>query len=1403
MMHPLLEARLRRVVARRRRLVLWCQLAGCWGGAALLGLGWMALQRQSGWSSALALPVIAMLGVTGALIVAVRHRRTKSDWREVVRQIETRHPELDGRLLTAAQQQAKAGGDLNYLQHRLVQEAVLHSQTRDWAETIPTSRVTIAQGAHLLALVLFGVVLWELRATGGHSLLVRDFGSGITVTPGDTSLEHGDSLVVLARFSGALPASVDLVVGPSAAVSRRIPLAKSLADPMFGGSVPEVASNLVYHVAYAGRRTRDFQVIVFEYPRLERADADLTFPEYTGQPPKRIADTRRLSAVEGSRLDLTLQLNKPVVAARLVAKDKGRQVIPLLVETNRARAALKQFPLETSRTYELQLVDADGRTNKSPAQFVFDALKNRPPELRLASPRGDLRPSPLEEVSFDGTVWDDFGVPAYGLGYTLAGQEPKFVELGRAVPAKEKRPFHYVLRLEDLGLQPDQLVSWFVWADDLGPDGRVRRTPGDLFFAEVRPFDEIFREGQGMAGGSQEQSGGMSGEPGNQTGRLAELQKQIISATWKLQREHGGAAKPPPEAESAPANGPQPAREAAPPAKQSTAIQPALERGAEAQSAASPPGNPRHSRLRPGAAALHLLRAAGGQALQALSLPPVAGQVAAAESPPARAPASDGVGREQTSTQATAPKYADDAAVVRDSEQQALEQAKATQERQQDPRAAALWSAAIKNMETALANLQRATGSPASLPEALAAEQAAYQALLKLQEHEYQVNRARQNRGQQGGRPQQMQRQLDQLDLTQSEDRYETQRQAQAPPTAQRREQLQVMNRLQELARRQSDLNDRLQELQTALQEARTPEERAEIQRRLKRLQEEEQQMLADVDEVRQRMDRPENQSRMTDERRQLDQTREDVQRAAEAAGQGAASQALASGTRAQRQLQDVRDQMRKENASRFADDLRNLRGEARELARQQEEIARRMETESGRERTTLSDSPDRKDTLDQLARQKERLTNLVERATQVSEQAEEPEPLLSRQLYDTVRQFTQDSARNVKETQDELLSRGLMTRTLYDRFKDTAEPDGAKLLDVTSEMLRQDFLPQASQAGQRARAGIDDLKRGVERAAGSVLGDDTEALRLARQELDQLTDQLNREVTQAAGGAAQTNRTPARTAEDEGRRGASEQSSNNARLAPGNNSGRRSNQTAQAGGRTAQPSARAGDQANAAGQGTPTQSSEASSASESAGRQANDTTRQNDAPQSDQPAAGSQGRGGEQSQTAQTARAGGTLRDGPRRGGVASGGWRDAGGGGDGGDLSGSLGRNLDRLLDEQGAPLTGPITGDDFAPWSDRLRDVEEMIELPELRNEVAAARERARLLRREFKRDLKKPDWAIVRLQVMQPLVQVRDQITDELARRESREALVPIDRDPVPSRYSELVRRYYEELGKDKP
>jgi hypothetical protein len=109
------------------------------------------------------------------------------------------------------------------------------------------------------------------------------------------------------------------------------------------------------------------------------------------------------------------------------------------------------------------------------------------------------------------------------------------------------------------------------------------------------------------------------------------------------------------------------------------------------------------------------------------------------------------------------------------------------------------------------------------------------------------------------------------------------------------------------------------------------------------------------------------------------------------------------------------------------------------------------------------------------------------------------------------------------------------------------------------------------------------------------------------------------------------------------------------------------------------------------------------------------------------------------------------------------------------------------------------GPLTGGDYGAWSDRLRDVEEIVDSPDLRNAVAEARERARLLRQDYTRNLKKPDWAVIQREVAQPLIEVRNRISDELARRGSRDSLVPIDRDPVPNRYAESVRKYYEQLG----
>ena len=113
--------------------------------------------------------------------------------------------------------------------------------------------------------------------------------------------------------------------------------------------------------------------------------------------------------------------------------------------------------------------------------------------------------------------------------------------------------------------------------------------------------------------------------------------------------------------------------------------------------------------------------------------------------------------------------------------------------------------------------------------------------------------------------------------------------------------------------------------------------------------------------------------------------------------------------------------------------------------------------------------------------------------------------------------------------------------------------------------------------------------------------------------------------------------------------------------------------------------------------------------------------------------------------------------------------------------------------------ADMFAPLTGDDYRDWTDRLRDVEEMLESPDLQSRAATIRDRMRTLRRDIKRHSREPNWDLVKVQISKPLDELQDLLQEELLRRTSEDALVPLDRDPVPAEFETQVRQYYERLG----
>lgn len=542
----MIESRLYRELAAleaiRRSTRAWRLVARCWWVVAVAGVLLWLFHRATGWNTNVAWWLLVACGFIAAVVTWFRAQGQSRDFRNLAGVIDQKNPELNHLLSTAVEQQPDPEtGRFSFLQLRVIEAAVTHRH-RDWWEQDLRRKLSSARKANIAALAVCALVL-GLGAGSARLLppatskpwLAND---DVTVTPGDTKVERGAGLVITARFGRRAPAEATLVVVSESGKTQRIPLARHLADPLFGASLPEVNEGAVYRVEYSGTHTRDYHIAVFEYPALVRSDVSLNFPAYTGLTNRIIRDTRRVSAVEGTHLTYTMQLNKPVVRAQLIGKD---QTVGLAIQSN-AVALLTDWPLTNSAHYSLELVDADGLTNKSPPEFSFQALPSRPPIVKLTFPHGDQRVSKLEELELQAEASGEYGLINYGVGYSIAGQDPQFIELGKPARPNEKRQFSYLVALEKLGVDVDQLVSYFAWADDHGPDGQVRRTFSDMYFAEVRPFEEIFRNDQsGDEGGGGGGSGGGGG--GNGGVRLAELQKQIVIATWQLEREKPSAKR--------------------------------------------------------------------------------------------------------------------------------------------------------------------------------------------------------------------------------------------------------------------------------------------------------------------------------------------------------------------------------------------------------------------------------------------------------------------------------------------------------------------------------------------------------------------------------------------------------------------------------------------------------------------------------------------------------------------------------------------------------------------------------------------------------------------------------------------------------------------------------------------
>ncbi len=149
------------------------------------------------------------------------------------------------------------------------------------------------------------------------------------------------------------------------------------------------------------------------------------------------------------------------------------------------------------------------------------------------------------------------------------------------------------------------------------------------------------------------------------------------------------------------------------------------------------------------------------------------------------------------------------------------------------------------------------------------------------------------------------------------------------------------------------------------------------------------------------RMDEAQNRSSMSESRERLQQARENVRRSSEALQEGQVPRAISAGSRAEQELDELRDEFRERTSDRFAEEARDLQQRANKLVEAQKEISELLNdgpTPASEKPRSMRESSPREKLLEGLNQQGERLQDLMERMKQTVEEAEESQPLLAQE---------------------------------------------------------------------------------------------------------------------------------------------------------------------------------------------------------------------------------------------------------------------------------------------------------------------------------------------------------------------------------------------------------------------
>ena len=234
-----------------------------------------------------------LLGETAQFIVRPMFKRFSD--RKIAMFIEEKFPELEDRLNSAVEVDSPASmQDKDALIDMLIEDASSKARMIEISTVIDRKKQQIlswvAYSLFVLAVLFVMSYRSQLDTLASRMVFLLDsteYQPDISITPGDVQIEKGESQEIMVTLKRQSSNEVILHYKAGSDIWRKESMMQGLDQQEFMYQFSSIQEPITYYIEFRESVSPEYDISIYEFPRVSRIDLEYAYPSYTGMPDKR------------------------------------------------------------------------------------------------------------------------------------------------------------------------------------------------------------------------------------------------------------------------------------------------------------------------------------------------------------------------------------------------------------------------------------------------------------------------------------------------------------------------------------------------------------------------------------------------------------------------------------------------------------------------------------------------------------------------------------------------------------------------------------------------------------------------------------------------------------------------------------------------------------------------------------------------------------------------------------------------------------------------------------------------------------------------------------------------------------------------------------------------------------